>query len=425
MKKLQSQSEELLKLNGVIETATDAIITISARGEIESVNNATALLFGYKKIEMLGQNISMLMPQPHKGAHTMYLSRYLETRKTEIVGKGRNIEGCKKNGLIFPMRLSVSEVKLRDRVIFTGILYDLSQQKETEARIYELNRRLENRVKERTEELENAVSKLLEINRKLQTEIEERKIISQRLKEKEEAIRKTLDKEKELNALKSRFITMASHQFRTPLASIVSSAEIIGEYEKTEQQPKRERHIDRIRAAVVGLNAILYDFSSLGQLEDEAIEIKPAFFSISTFFEEEIEEWKTDLKAGQKIIYSKEESLQEIYFDKKALKLLVRHLVSNASKYSNENASIFCKTYLKEGDFCIEIKDEGIGIPDKEKKHLFSRFFRASNVENIQGTGLGLNIIKKYLNLVNGKIKFESIEGKGSVFTISIPYSAH
>lgn len=418
---VQIQSEETLRLNAVIETATDAIITISDTGEIETVNHAVTQLFGYKKAEVIGQNVGILMPEPDRSLHDKYLLCYLKTKKAKIIGKGRDIEGRKKDGTVFPMRLSVSEVKLSDRIIFTGILHDLTQRKANETHIIELNEKLENRVQTRTEELESAIMKLLEVNQQLQNEIEERKLITEELEEKEAAVRVALQKEKELNSLKSRFMMMASHEFRTPLASIVSSAEIIGEYKNTEQQAKRERHIKRIFNAVTGLDAILHDFASLSSLEEGKLKIEAELFSLPDFCNQIFEDLKKILKLGQRIVHHKTEDLSNIYFDKKILKLILKNLISNASKYSEENSIINCTTSSENENLIIEISDNGIGIPLSDQKFLFTRFFRGGNVENIQGTGLGLNIIKKYLDMVEGNIKFTSKEEKGTTFTVSIP----
>ena len=168
--------------------------------------------------------------------------------------------GRKKSGVTFPFRLAVSKVPLHDRVIYTGIIHDLTDIKLAQNRILSLNKELEVKVAERTYQLEDVVNKLLDTNQQLEEEIKERAIVEEKLKSQEEELRLSLSKEKELGELKSRFVSMASHEFRTPLATILSSAALISRYEKTEQQTNRTKHTHRIKSAVANLTGILNDF---------------------------------------------------------------------------------------------------------------------------------------------------------------------
>ena len=141
----------------------------------------------------------------------------------------------------------------------------------------------------------------------------------------------------------------------------------------------------------------------------------------SDFFEEIREEIKPLLKEGQHIELTCDLQQKEIPLDKRVLRNILFNLLSNASKYSAPHKPIYINSYFHTNNLVITIKDEGIGIPEVEVKHLFERFFRASNVTNIQGTGLGLNIVKRYVDLLNGTIDFNSTEGKGSTFSITLP----
>ncbi len=417
----QHFNEAELRLKAVIDTATDGIITISTRGIMESVNTAAAELFGYDPSEMIGQNVRMLMPEPHHSDHDGYLHNYLETRKPRIIGIGREVEGKRKDGSVFPMRLSVSEVDLADRKIFTGIIHDLSVQKANEDRIQKLNEQLERKVENRTEELEKAIEKLLDTNKQLGHEVAERKIIEATLRATEQEIRSALAKEKELNELKSRFVSMASHEFRTPLSSILSSAELIEAYTQTEQQNKRQKHINRIRNSVRMLTSILNDFLSLSRLEEGQIPYQPEEVDLDAFCLEIKQELEPLLKNGQNIIYQPIHNRSSFLLDRKMMRHVFYNLLSNASKYSHEEKDIYCKTRVEGSLLIISIIDEGIGIPQEDQGHMFTRFFRAHNVENIKGTGLGLTIVKRYVKLMGGTIGFHSIEGKGSTFTVSLP----
>ena len=418
---MKKYSESEIRMAAIIDTATDGIITIDDKGIIEMANTAAAQLFEYSSEEMVSNNISMLMPNPYSREHDGYLRNYLTTGVAKIIGIGREVTGQKKDGSTFPMRLSISEVNLIDRRLFTGIVHDLSEQKAAEENIQQLNSELENRVDQRTEELANAVNKLLDINRQLENEILERKKAEEALRANETEIIKALEKEKELNQLKSRFVSMASHEFRTPLSTILSSADLIEAYIQTEQNEKRLKHTTRIKSSVSNLTGILNDFLSLSKLEEGIVHVEKTVFELNAFCESILEELQGVLKPNQNILHNKLTKKYMIQLDKKLLRNILFNLFSNASKYSEDGKPIHCSTSIQNQHLKIIVRDEGIGIPKEDQIHLFSRFFRAHNVENIQGTGLGLNIVKRYVELLNGEISFISEESKGTTFFVKIP----
>jgi PAS domain S-box-containing protein len=423
---LKEKERELLenrnKLHAVFQTAVDCIILIDEKGIIGMVNSATEKLFGFSEAEMLGQNISMLMPEPDKSAHDGYMMNYLRSGTAKIIGIGREVHAQRKDGSIFPISLGVSEVKLQNGGrLFTGVIHDLSRQKEYEQQIVDLNQKLEQRVIERTEKLSEVVNKLLRSNNQLESEIKERETVEDALRKSQEELESALEKEKQLGELKSRFVSMASHEFRTPLSTILSSAAIIKRYEESEQQEKREKHIGRIKSAVENLTAILNDFLSLSKLEEGKVEQRKEAFEWLSFCEELTEDMHGMLKSGQKIKHIGPQKEVMVHLDKHHLKNVLINLLSNAIKYSGENKTVFCRTTISKEDLIIEIEDQGIGIPKEDQQHLFDRFFRATNASNIQGTGLGLNITKRYIELMKGSITFRSIEGKGTTFIVKIP----
>ena len=413
--------EFVLRLKAVIETAIDGILTIDAHGIIETMNPAAAKLFGYDPDKVIGNNIKMLMPDPDKTRHDEYLQRYHETKEPRIIGIGREVNGQRKDGSIFPFRLAVSEVILNDRVIFTGIIHDLSKVKRAEEEITVLNKKLEQKVVDRTNELEKTVNKLLSTNSRLNTEISERQEAENKLKLRETELKDALSKEKELNELKSRFVSMASHEFRTPLTSILSSAAIIGKYDQSHQQENREKHIKRIKSAVTNLTGILNDFLSLSKLEEGLVELQLQKLNLDHLCQEVIIATEGLRKGKQNIIHTVHGDDPQIIVDERILKNILFNLISNAIKYSDKD--IQCHLYFEKNNFTIKIVDQGIGIPLEDQKYLFSRFFRAGNVTNIQGTGLGLSIVQEYVEILNGEISFESVHEKGTTFTVSIPYS--
>ncbi len=232
---------------------------------------------------------------------------------------------------------------------------------------------------------------------------------------------KALISERELNELKSRFVSMASHEFRTPLSAILSSAILIGKQNEPGKEERREKHVDRIKANVKNLVVILNDFLSLSKLEEGKVQPKPEYFDISSYVKSLMEEMEINKKEGQRLVLKTAPSPIITCSDKKMLGHMINNLLSNAIKYSNEDQEITCLVSSDQGHAKIEVIDRGIGIPEAEQKNLFDRFFRAANAANIQGTGLGLHIVKQYIDLVGGTIDFESEVGKGSTFTIEIP----
>jgi PAS domain S-box-containing protein len=416
------QNDFVQRIKGIIDTAIDGIITIDTKGRIETINKAALQLFAYNEEDVLGKNINVLMPEPYHSNHDGYMSRYLLTKIPHIIGMGREVMGKKSNGSVFPFRLAVSEVVLNDRIIFTGIIHDLTAVKEAEKRFKKLNEDLEHKVSERTYELESVVNKLLETNARFEAEINERRIVEEKLKTREEELKLSLEKEKELGELKTRFVSMASHEFRTPLATILSSAALILRYEDSEQQDKRLRHVERIKSAVTNLTGILNDFLSLSKLEEGKIDLQLEYISLESMCDEITQEVEGILKEGQSIVHNIQELDKELLTDKRILKNILFNLVSNAIKYSKERDVIECFMSFEKDHFFLEIKDNGIGIPIEDQKHMFERFFRAGNVTNIQGTGLGLNIVKRYVDLLNGKVSFKSSFGEGTSFYIKLPY---
>ncbi|WP_218022351.1 sensor histidine kinase [Chryseotalea sanaruensis] len=232
---------------------------------------------------------------------------------------------------------------------------------------------------------------------------------------------KTLEKEKELNTLKSRFVTMASHEFRTPLTTILSSAFLVENYTGQQVENERKKHLERIKRAVNGLTELLNDFLSLGQLEEGKVHLMLKSMNLKVFCEDLIQEVSLTKKEGQKIVFEFEGEDTEIAMDKHLLRNILLNLLSNAIKYSPISSNIGLTISVASKNITLKVSDQGIGIPPDEQKLIFKRFFRAKNTIQIQGTGLGLNIVRRYVKLLTGKIFFESRLDKGTIFTVILP----
>lgn len=387
-------------LNAIIQNAIDGIITITDKGIVELINPSACKLFDYSPEEVIGNNISMLMQSPDREKHDGYIASYQHTGVAHIIGIGREVTGLKKDGTVFPFRLAVSEVRFPERIIYTGFIHDLTLQQEAENNLKHYAAQLEEQVKERTRSLNSTVLQL---------------------RQTKEEVSQSLEKEKELGQLKSRFVSMASHEFRTPLSAIQLSASLIDKYALIPDTGRIRKHVSKIKNAVGNLTSVLNEFLSLEKLEIGKVE--PAFnrFDLVKFGEEITEQMQGIAKQNQSIIYQHTGMDNMVSLDQNLLKNCILNLISNAIKYSGENTFIEFNTEI-EAQICrITIKDNGIGIPEADQKHLFEAFFRAHNTGTIPGTGLGLNIVARYTGLMNGQVDFKSCVNQGTQFTLSFP----
>jgi two-component system sensor kinase FixL len=392
--------ENTALLKAIIDNAIDGIITIDDRGKIESINPSGCKLFAYQPEEVIGMNISMMMPPFDSKRHDGYLQNYKLTGQPHIIGKGREVSGLRKNGSTFPFRLAISEVQFSGRKIYTGFIHDLSKEKEAEEKLKDYAAHLEEQVALRTQLLNESVKALEAANSK---------------------VNQSLDKEKELGQLKSRFVSMASHEFRTPLSSIQLSSDLIEKYAEHSDIENINRHLGKIKNSVSNLTGILNDFLSLERLETGKMEPDALSFDIVGFSTEITEEMQVIAKEDQKIIYGHAGISSIVRIDQALLKTCIINLISNAIKYSGEHTFIQFSTVVTDKNIIVSIKDNGIGIPKEDQKHLFEPFFRAHNTGNIPGTGLGLNIVSRYTELMKGSVSFISDVTQSTSFTLSFP----
>lgn len=677
MKTTNNQVSDLA-LREIFNNAVDAMIVINNRGIIEAINPAVITLFLYQEQELIGQNVSILMPEPDRSKHDTYINNYHQTHSPKIIGIGREVVGKKKDGTEFPLFLSVSKVTLANhKQVFAGVMHDNSdlrkvqnalmqfseELKKSNTELNTLNLQLEKRVEERTEELKTVVKKLEETNQSLEKQVNENKRnqleleyremllkqtqrigkssgyvwnmqtdfvdfgdafyemlelkpeqaepalqtlinqihpddrtafiaycqqlkqggsksqielkyqlqsgklkyiyhegktyfdshknpshyigyvqdITQRkqaeidlikskkmfevvaknypnglicvynhqlvcefvegqelakiglskpdiigktvyqtftpelaneyatyfnqtlqgqptifentignnhylyyttpinddgehiqriivavlnitlIKEAEEQIRSSLKKANELNELKSRFISMASHEFRTPLSTILSSLELMQLYHQRLENDKFNKHHQKIKSAINNLTEILEYFLSVEKLESGLVSLDAEKFDLVPFIKLQIADLEELLTDGKTITLTPDLNNLFITQDKKIIRTILQNLLSNAIKYSKSNGLIEVHLTQQDGYFELAVTDNGIGIPLDEQHQLFDRFYRAKNATNIQGTGIGLNLIKKYIELLQGKIWFTSQPNQGSTFWVTLP----
>jgi len=497
----------------LFETAAESLLIVNKAGIIQLVNHRTNDMFGYDGKELIGQAMEILLPEKYRKKHVHNRDEYTKSPRRRSMGMGMELWGVRKDGAEFPVEVSLNHFEANGNLYVMGLITDITERRKAEEKIRVLNEELEQRVEDRTRELEDSqrlykivarnfpdgtinvfdknlnyvfvegmelfkygvtseklvgtsyLNRLPEDIREFMKEklnmvfndhhnttfevgyqdrnyimnvvalhdsagdVEQILLVERDAtvqKKSEEEIRKTLEKERQLNELKSRFVSMASHEFRTPLGSILSSTSLIEEYLGQKDttvdfvRGKSEKHIKRIKSSIANLINILNDFLSLEKLEQGKVESKAIIFNIEEFSREIIEEVQPSLKKEQKIKYTHKGNGSEVCIDQQILKNVLLNLASNAIKYSPEGALIELKTISNNGDLTLEVIDQGMGIPEDDQQHLFERFFRAKNATNVQGTGLGLNIVKRYVELMGGNISFKTKENEGTTFKVTI-----
>ena len=402
-----------IHLSSLFENATEGIILTNAEGQVILANPAAINMFGYSPEELYGNTVDILLPFNLREKHTGLRNTFYQHPQNRSMGSGRDLYACRKDGTGFPVEVSLSHYRLEGQTYVIAFIVDIS-----------LRKGIESDLMRKQKELENVSHQLRKLNTELEKKVDERThILREALQELETSqleLSDALDKERQLNEIKSRFVSMASHEFRTPLSAVLSSASLLSKYTHEEEQEKRDRHINRIKESVKHLNDILEDFLSLGRLDEGRVAADPVEFNLKGLIDETLADLKLIIKKGQHF-ETGYKGQEEIYADKKLLKNIVINLVSNAIKFSGEEAPIIITSIVNQKEAQFSIEDKGIGISESDQEHLFSSFFRGANATNIQGTGLGLHIVRRYVDLLNGNVHLQSQLGKGTTVTITIP----
>ncbi len=405
----------------IFEACQEGILVVDKNGTIVIANKACQDIFGYRGQEMIGMAVDSLVPPPLRKFHFKDREKYEKKPAPRQMGKGRDLSGLRKNGNQFPVEISLNRVQI-DSVDHTiAFIIDITERKKIEAALKRSEEQLivyatelEKRVTKRTRDLDRTIIALEKANVKLEEQVSVRK-------KAEEETMAALNRERELNELKSRFVSMASHEFRTPLSTILSSASLIEKYTQPGTEEKRKKHVDKIKSSIDNLTDILNDFLSVSKLEEGKIELNKEKIEVRNLLNDVSEEMRSITKNGQKINFIPNPAVCYINTDKKILTNIIINLLSNAIKYSGPDTVVTISLLEKDDYISLRVADQGMGIPEEEQKHLFERFFRASNALNIAGTGLGLNIVKKYVDMLQGEIAFESKTNQGTIFTIDLP----
>lgn len=396
--------------------ATIGIVVTNDKAEIVNFNSFAEEQFGYTKTEVLGQKIEILLPASLKNNHIHYRNQYYVHPVPRVMGHGRDLHACNKAGINFPVEVSLCHYHFNNETYVIAFVIDITVRKNQE-----------NLLIGQRQELERVTKEIKQMNAHLEKQVDDRtKMLREALSELEkskEELSEAYEIEKELSELKSRFVTMASHEFRTPLSTILSSAYLLEKYNQQSPDPKIEKHLYRIKSAVGGMKSILEDFLSLGKLEEGLVQTQIESLSPEQFdgkINELVQEMELVAKDEQKILLTNTVHVP-VAIDVHLVRNILINLLSNAVKFARDNSTITLTCSLNNKNLVIAVADNGIGISEEDQQHLFERFFRAKNSSNIQGTGLGLHIVGKYLELLNGNIELNSKIDEGSTFTFYLP----
>lgn len=392
------------QFEAIFHEAAIGILVTNDRFEIQISNEFLAELFGYEVNELIGQNISVLIPNHLKTRHEGHLDKIQHSPISRPMGVGLDLKAKRKDESLFPIEISLSHFRENGQMYYIAFVSDVTLKRKVEMelilknqQINQLNESLEEEVLLRTQDLQNTLAKLEENTKVLEG---------------------ALQKEKELGDLKTRFVSMASHEFRTPLTSILSSASLIEKYPKEEEQTKRLQHINRIKNSVNNMTEILEEFLSVGKLAEGRVETHISEIVLAPFFQELTAELRGHQKDAQQIVLHLDKT-ERFITDGSILRKVLLNGISNALKFSQRDVHVYVQR--KKHDLHIDIVDSGIGISEEDQKHLFERFFRGGNASVIQGTGLGLHLIDRYVHLIQGKVEIYSQLGQGTTLSISIP----
>jgi PAS domain S-box-containing protein len=370
------------------------------------INDAYEKLTGLNRVDVIGKTVCKVLPGIEND-HADWIGQYGKVVLTgesltfenysEVIGKWYHVTGYKATGNQFAV-----------------LVQDITESKLLENRIQKINEELELKVSERTAQLENTMNELTKEN-------EIRKQIQDDLIRYQQELQLALEKEKELNQLKSAFMSMVSHQYRTPLTVIQTSTELLAKYFIHGNKEKHDKHIKNISESIDRMVEMLEKIMAIGKSDINEQNIIPEKFNIVHLINTSIEIVKGYDRYQHNIAFDFSDDSIEIFSKKFYIEQILNNLLSNAIKYSNSVTTITVSCIDRNDFVKLIISDEGIGIPEQDLKHIFEHFFRASNVETIYGTGLGLSIVKRFSDSIKAEIFIESVQNKGTKITLLIP----
>ncbi|PLW83945.1 hypothetical protein CWI75_00890 [Kineobactrum sediminis] len=379
----------------ILDNVMDAIVTIDGRGTINSFNLAAESIFGYDKNEVIGRNVKMLMPNPYRDAHDSYLRNYQETGIARIIGTGREVQGQRKDGSVFPMDLGISEIIRKEQPFYIGMVRDITERK--------LNERMK----------EDAKAALKQLNEDLEGHVERRT----------RELAAARDEAERANAAKSEFLSRMSHELRTPLNAILGFGQLL---ESDPERPLTKTQTDNVREirhAGDHLLELVNEVLDLSRIESGRLEVSLEPVVISDIV-------SACVAQIQPLAYQRDIDIevemgtsQTVYADYRRLRGVLLNLLSNAVKYNSQGGRImlFC-TATDHQRLRISVRDTGHGIAAEKLGRLFRPFERLeSHLSAIEGTGIGLALAKKLIEAMHGEIGVHTVRGEGSTFWFELP----
>ena len=396
------------RYEAVFTNATVGIVVSDDGGTIVSANQLAEQLFGYATGDLEGLPVDQLVPNTTNQYHKRLRQSFTANPLVRAMGHNRDLHARRQDGSLFPVEISLSYFQLDDTLYAVAYIIDITLKKEAQSQLLEqkaqveqLNAELEQKVADRTHALMNTLDQLGQSKNELA---------------------KALAAEQQLGELKSRFVSMASHEFRTPLTVLQTSATLVEKYAGADQQDKRKKHLDLIRSSVKHLNDILEEFLSVGKIEAGRVESHPAEVDMARLMSEIVADMQGLLKPGQ-TIQTYPSCPSPVWLDPSLLRKILINLLANAIKYSGPGSTATVRAMCTNRELLLVVQDQGVGIPKADQEHLFERFFRAKNVANIAGTGLGLHIVGRYVDLMGGSVALHSVLDQGTTVTLKLPFS--
>lgn len=378
--------EEIAFYKVCFDSMQMGILVCDANQNIVLCNTPLEEIFGYTNKEILEINASVFFEDSN------IFSQFISLPEGDDHHQPIEIYGVKKDGSKVFLEVTFGNVWYQNTLYYKAIISDISERKEKEQQITGQNSILKKEIDDRSKELHDVI----------------------------EQLKVSLLKEKEINHLKTKFITMASHEFKTPLSALLTSTELIIKYSDLNLYKNRDEHVAKVKSVIDHLNKMLDGFLTLENIE--AGNITPNFsnFDCNSLINEIKNHAQSFLKNKQSLQINNNIS-ETICQDAHILNIIITNLLYNAIKYSEEDGQIVISCNQNKSNLYFSIEDQGIGIPKNEQNLIFKRFFRAKNAMYYPGTGIGLNIVKGYVNSLNGSISFESEEHKGTIFKVQLP----
>ncbi len=393
-----------------LKSIGDAVITTDSEGLVTFMNPVAETLTCWKQEEVLGNDLTQIFQTINeKTREVVENPATLALREGVTVGLENHTLLITKNGTEIPIDDSAAPIKNDAGNILGAVLifHDITEQQQVKAFLERTNEELEARVAENTAQLREA-------NEQLRAEIDQR----QRL---ETELLMTLEKERELNELKSRILATISHEYRTPLTTILSSTDLLAQYSSGWTDERKQKHFQRIQSAVKQLTNLVNDVLFVNQAEVGSLEFNPEPLDVEQVARRLVEEFQSNATYQHTIIFECQGSSTNALLDEKLIEAMLRNLLFNAIKYSPKGSLIQFELVFQQNTVVFRISDQGIGIPLADQGSLFTAFFRGSNVGTTPGVGLGLVIVKECVDLHAGEIVVESEVKVGTRFTVTLP----